>query len=125
MTGLPGSLEWTAAKVAELDQEETRMHPLSIVFRVDATDDADARRQLGDIIATAAQIKDALTPATGHAAAMTRAFGHPDVDDRDVTDPTVGVLPLDAEPLTTHVHIDPTGKPIRRPWAPGQDGMGQ
>ena len=97
------------------------MTPLSLVFRVDATDDADARRQLTETIAVATRIRAALTPPTP-------AYSRPDVDDRDILGRpgTAGpAFPADAQTGDVHVHIDPTGKPIRRPWAPGQDGMGQ
>lgn len=39
------------------------MTPLSIVFRVDATDDEDARRQLADVINTATVVFNALSIA--------------------------------------------------------------
>lgn len=104
---MPGSLEWTAQAAEGLvppdpfgqlpDEHRPRSRPLSVIFRVDATDSADARRQLEEVITTAHAILAGLKPAdTGKA-------------------PTPLVAGLG--PVRT--------APIPRPWDGDMRGMGE
>lgn len=131
---VPGSLEWTAAAANGLvdhpdpfgqlpEEHRPKSRPLSVVFRVDAVDTQDARKQLEEVIVTAQAILAGLRPAAANLYAD--IAGHP-MASLAGAPRTYGsateVRPLDSEPIT-QTRSKPGPPP--QPWDSDPRGMGE
>lgn len=84
------------------------MMPLSIVFRVDATDSNEARRQLEEVVVTATAIRDGLDPG------------------RPVTGLMQVVTDAQAAKIRERGGLGlPPAPPSSRPWDADRRGMGE